>query len=59
MALLFGVLIFIATSIRFYILLQRGHFRIGSKKDELRERFDTNLIYQLLLSQAQRFCLVG
>ena len=39
--LLFGLLIFIATSIRFYILLHKGHYRKGSKKDELRERFET------------------
>lgn len=31
-----GVLIFIATSIRFYILLKKGGYRKGSKRDELR-----------------------
>ena len=39
--LLFGVLIFIATYIRFYILLRKGYYRTGSKKDEQRGRFET------------------
>ena len=39
--LIIGFLIFIFTSIRFYILLKRGHYRKGSKKDKLRERFET------------------
>lgn len=36
-----GLLIFIATFIRFYILLKKGHYRKGSKKDELRGKFET------------------
>ncbi len=39
--LLIGLLIFIATSVRFYILLRNGHYRKGSKKDALRGRFET------------------
>ena len=39
--LFFGLLIFIVTSIRFYLLLRKGHYRKGSKKDELRGRFET------------------
>ena len=39
--LLFGLLIFIVTFIRFYILLRKGHYQKGSKKDELREKFET------------------
>ncbi|KAA0955565.1 hypothetical protein FQ087_13230 [Sporosarcina sp. ANT_H38] len=39
--LLIGLLVFIATSVRFYILLRNGHYRKGSKKDELRGRFET------------------
>ena len=35
-----GVLVFILTCIRFYILLRRGEYRKGSKKDELRGRFE-------------------
>ncbi|MFJ7970335.1 hypothetical protein [Psychrobacillus sp. NPDC096389] len=36
-----GFLIFVATFIRFFILLRKGHYRKGSKKDELRGRFET------------------
>ena len=39
--LLFGLLIFIATCIRFYILLRKGHYRRGSEKDKLRSKFET------------------
>ncbi len=39
--LIIGALIFIATSIRFYILLKRGQYRVGSKKEAMRERFET------------------
>ncbi|MBO0589742.1 hypothetical protein I2484_20885 [Sporosarcina sp. E16_8] len=37
----FGVLLFIVTVIRFSILLRRGKYRKGSKRDELREKFET------------------
>ena len=40
--LLLGLLTFIATSLRFYILLRKGHYRRGSKKDELRRKLETN-----------------
>lgn len=40
--LLFGFLIIIVTWIRFYILLHKGHYRKGSKKDELRSKFETS-----------------
>ena len=40
-SLLFGLLIFIGTSIRFYFLLKRGYYRKGSKKDKQRRRFET------------------
>lgn len=36
-----AVLLFIATFIRFYILLQKGHYRAGSKSEELRGKFET------------------
>ena len=36
-----GVLLFVATCIRFYILLKNGHYRNGSKKGQLREGFET------------------
>jgi len=35
-----GLLIFIVTCIRFYILLRKGAYREGSKKEELRARFE-------------------
>lgn len=35
-----GLLIFIVTCIRFYILLRKGEYRKGSKRDELRARFE-------------------
>ncbi len=37
----FGILIFLATFIRFYILLRKGAYRIGSQKGKLRSRFET------------------
>lgn len=36
-----GLLIFIVTFIRFFILLRKGHYRRGSKKDEMRSKFET------------------
>lgn len=39
--LFLGLVVFIATFIRFYILLKKGHYRKGSKKGELRNRFET------------------
>lgn len=36
-----GVLLFLATFIRFYILLQKGYYRKGSKSDEMRGKFET------------------
>ncbi|WP_399629158.1 hypothetical protein [Sporosarcina sp. SG10008] len=39
--LLIGLLVFIATFVRFAILLRNGHYRKGSKKDVLRTRFET------------------
>lgn len=39
--LLIGFLLFLATCIRFYILLENGHYRKGSKKGEMRGRFET------------------
>ena len=37
----FGVLLFTATVIRFSILLGKGKYRKGSKRDELRAKFET------------------
>lgn len=37
----FGILIFLATFIRFYILLRKGAYRIGSQKEKTRGRFET------------------
>ncbi|WP_336496227.1 hypothetical protein [Psychrobacillus sp. FJAT-51614] len=39
--LLLGFLVFIVTFIRFYILLRKGYYRKGSKKDELRSKWET------------------
>lgn len=39
----FGVLIFIITCIRFYILLKKGQYREGSKKDEIRSRTEAGI----------------
>lgn len=39
--LLIGLLIFIVTFIRFSLLLRRGHYRKGSKKEKVRGRFET------------------
>ena len=40
--LFIGFLVFAATCIRFYILLRKGHYRKGSKKGELRNKFEVN-----------------
>ncbi len=37
-----GLLIFIVTCIRFYILLRKGDYRKGSKKDKIRGHFEAN-----------------
>ena len=39
--LIIGALIFIATFIRFYILLKKGSYREGSKKEATRQKFET------------------
>ncbi len=36
-----GVFVFLATFIRFYLLLQKGYYRKGSKSEELRGKFET------------------
>ncbi|MDE5415231.1 hypothetical protein [Alkalihalobacterium chitinilyticum] len=36
-----GLLVFLVTCIRFYILLKKGHYRKGSANDRLRSKFDT------------------
>ncbi len=41
LALLIGLVVFVATFIRFYLLLHRGYYRKGEEKDALRERFET------------------
>lgn len=38
--LVIGLLVFVATCIRFYILLRKGHYRKGSKKGELRGKLE-------------------
>lgn len=38
-----GVLIIIATSIRFYLLLKKGEYRAGSKRAELRGSLENNI----------------
>ncbi|SEO94624.1 hypothetical protein SAMN04488134_12011 [Amphibacillus marinus] len=39
--LLGGVLVFVVTWIRFMILLKKGHYRKGSTKSQLRQKFET------------------
>ncbi|MEC5425176.1 hypothetical protein QGM71_16950 [Virgibacillus sp. C22-A2] len=41
--LFIGLLIFMATCVRFYILLQRGEYKKGSKKDEIRTKAEFNI----------------
>ncbi len=36
-----AALLFIATCLRFFILLKKGHYKKGSKADELRSKFET------------------
>ncbi len=47
--LLFGLLIIMVTWVRFYILLQKGQYRKGSKKDELRSKFETTSYLPLVI----------
>ena len=37
-----GLVIFIATCVRFFILLKKGHYRKGSKKDQIRGQLEKN-----------------
>jgi len=45
-----GFLIFVATFIRFFILLSNGHYRKGSKKDALRSRFETKSYVRIAIT---------
>lgn len=47
--LLFGMLIFIVTVIRFYVLLNKGHYQKGTQKDELRSRFESKSLLPLAI----------
>ncbi|WP_010532271.1 hypothetical protein [Lentibacillus jeotgali] len=40
--LIFGLLVFIITAVRFFLLLKKGHYREGSRKDESRRKFEKN-----------------
>lgn len=44
-----GVLLFLATCIRFYILLRKGHYRNGSKKGQLRASFEATTYIPLAI----------
>lgn len=39
--LLIGALLFISTFTRFFVLLKKGHYRKGTRADELRAKFET------------------
>ena len=41
--LVIGILIFIASYIRFYILLNKADYRMDSKKDKLRSKLEINI----------------
>ncbi|GIO23656.1 hypothetical protein [Oceanobacillus sp. J11TS1] len=45
--LLLGIFVFIGTCVRFNILLKKGQYRKGSKKDELRGYFEKNSFVSL------------
>ncbi|MCM3356676.1 MULTISPECIES: ABC transporter ATPase [unclassified Psychrobacillus] len=51
-----GFLVFFATCIRFYILLKKGHYRKGSKKDQIRGQLEKNTT--LLIFPAVVFGLI-
>lgn len=57
--LIIGVLIFIAASIRFYILLGKAHYRKGSKKGRLREKFERNSYVPLAIIGSTVFFFVS
>lgn len=42
-----GLLIFIVTSMRFYMLLKKGKYRKGSEKDELRAKFEAKSYFPM------------
>lgn len=44
-----GVLIFIVTCIRFYILLKKGAYRAGSEKERTREKFETKSYLPMII----------
>ena len=53
-----GVLLFVGTCIRFYILLKNGHYRNGSKKGQLREGFETTSYIPLAIIGSTGFVFV-
>ncbi len=42
-ALAFGLLVFLVTCVRFLILLKKGDYRVGSKKDRVRNKAESNI----------------
>ncbi|MFB1051946.1 hypothetical protein [Paraliobacillus sp. JSM ZJ581] len=47
--LIIGLVIFIATSIRFYMLLKKGKYRKGTNKDQQRRYFETNSLLPIVI----------
>ncbi len=58
LTLLFGVLIFIVTSIRFYVLLKKGKYRKDSTGDELRAKFETKLYLPAMIIGSVGFVFI-
>lgn len=56
--LIIAVLLFIATCIRFNILLAKGHYRNGSRKGQLREGFETTSYVPLAIIGSTGFVFV-
>ncbi len=52
-----GVLLFVATVIRFSVLLRKGKYRKGSKRDELRAKFEKENIYSGSNYRKYRTCV--
>lgn len=42
-ALAFGLLVFLVTCVRLLILLKKGDYRVGSKKDQVRNKVESNI----------------
>ncbi len=59
LTLIVGMVVFLATSIRFYILLLKAKYRRGSQKDQLRNKFEKSSYLPLAILGSTVFFIVS